>query len=103
MAEKNIKIIRLFSGEEILGDVQQVTATEVVVKNVVRVMVIPSKVEAQTPQVGFVPFCHWSKDVEIKFNQQHVLAIMNPIADFVNQYNATFSGIITNTPQLIVD
>jgi hypothetical protein len=95
----NVKLIRLLNGEELIGEL--ITDTEntnkIVVKNPLRVLVIPSKSTPQTPTVGFAPWMEFSDDKKFELDMSHVLCIMNPIKEFINQYNSTFGGIITPT------
>ena len=95
----NVKLIRLLNGEELIGEL--ITDTEntnkIVIKNPLRVLVIPSKSTPQTPTVGFAPWMEFSDDKKFELDKSHIMCIMNPIKEFVNQYNSTFGGIITPT------
>ena len=52
----NIKIVKLVSGEELLAEVVDAAATmPVTLKNPVRILVIPNKMDPKTPQVAFAP------------------------------------------------
>lgn len=98
----NIKIIRFLNGQEIVAEVTLNSLSEVTVKNPVRLVVIPSKTSPQNPQVAFVPFCEFSDDKEFTFQKQHIIAQMTPIAEFINQYNGMFGGVILPTSKLII-
>ena len=98
----NLKLVRLLSGEDILGEVLATTAKSVTIKNPVRVVVIPNKATPDQPGVAFAPFSHWSKDTEIELFMPTVLTIMTPITEFVNQYNATFGGLVVPDNKLIL-
>ena len=101
----NVKLIRLLSGEELIAEIlpSVVQSDNIVMKNPLRVMIIPSKSTPQNPTVGFAPWCEFSDDKEFTIDKSHVLCIMNPVKEFVNQYNATFGGIITpQSPGLIL-
>jgi hypothetical protein len=93
----NVKLIRLLSGEELIAELitDHEDTNKIVMKNPLRVMVIPSKSNPQTPTVGFAPWMEFSDDKKFELDKSHVLCIMNPVKEFVNQYNATFGGIIT--------
>lgn len=98
----NLKLIRLFTGEDLMGEIIETTDRTIKVKNAVRVVVIPNKTTPDQPGVAFAPFTHWSKDTEIDVNSHHVLAVLNPIAEFINQYNATFGGLVVPDTKLIL-
>ena len=92
----NLKIIRLPS-EDILGEVLDDTDKGITLKNPVRVVLIPSKADPKVPSVGFAPFCEWSDDKEVTIHRNLIVTILNPITEFVNQYNSTFCVVIVPT------
>lgn len=89
----NIKIIRLLTGEEILGEVTKETDLTLSVKNPVRVVVVPTS-DPNNPKVGFGPFTQWSEDKELTLNRSHVTFTSTPITEFLNQYSAMFGGLV---------
>lgn len=98
---KNLKIVRLLTGEEILGDVQGTTNEQITMIDPVRILLIPSKNDPQTPSVAFAPLSQWATDREVHLNRSHVLTVLNPVPEFVNQYNAQFGGIIVPETKII--
>jgi hypothetical protein len=98
----NIKLIRLLSGEDILGEVLDITDKSVTIKNAVRVVVIPNKANPDQPGVAFAPFSHWTKDTELELYMGTILTMMNPITEFINQYNTTFGGLVVPDSKLIL-
>ena len=98
----NLKLIRLLSGEDILGDVLATTDKSVTIKNPVRVVLIPNKATPDQPGVAFAPFCHWTKDTDLELNTTVVVTIMTPIKEFINQYNTTFGGLVVPDNKLIL-
>lgn len=106
MGVKNIKLIRLINGSEVLGETVRHEKYEnlLIVKNPVLIMVMPSRTDPKSPQVGFAPFNQFSDDKEVMFDTQHVLCIMNPVSEFINQYNTMFGSglVIPDKPSLIV-
>lgn len=89
----NIKIIHLTTGEELIGEVMSETDTKLVVKNPVRIVVIPTADQAN-PKVGFGPFTQWTEDKELTLNAYHVTFTGTPINEFLNQYTAMFGGLV---------
>ena len=91
---ENLMILRLSTGEEILGEVTSNSGQVMTVKNPVRVVMVPSKADPKNPSVAFAPFMQWSDDKELTLNANHVIVTATPIAEFVNQYNGMFGGLV---------
>lgn len=98
----NIKIVRLINGEELLGELLPSTDAVCKIKNPVRIVVMPNKLDPKTPNVGFAPWAEFSDDKEFTIDKRHVLAIINPIKEFINQYNSMFGGLVVPTSNLIL-
>lgn len=95
----NVKLIRLLNGEELIAEVifDCEQTKKIVLKNPLRVLVIPAKSTPQNPTVGFAPWAEFTEDKKFELDKNHVLCIMTPVKEFVNQYNTAFGGIITPT------
>ena len=98
---ENLKIIRFMTGEEIMAEVTSNSGDAVTVKNPIRVIVVPSKTDPKNPQVAFAPYAEFTDDKEFTFKNMHIVTIYNPIAQFVNQYNSVFGGIVVPDSKLI--
>ena len=96
-----IKLIRLLNGEEIIAEVQAPSHNgflgKLIVKNAVRVVVMPNKLDPKTPSIGFAPWMEFTDDKEIKINESVVVAVVNPIKEFLTQYQSMFGKVITPT------
>lgn len=99
---KNIKLIRLTTGEELLGEIVLDTGLKLTVKNPIRIVVMPSKGNPQQPTIGFAPWMEFAEEKEFVLDNSHVLCIMTPIKEFVTQYNASFSGLVVPQNNLVV-
>lgn len=97
----NIKILKLLNGEDLIGDVS-FTDDHYNIKNPLRVVVIPSRTDPKTPQVGLAPWNEFATDKAFTINQFHVVTIMTPVPEFVNQYKSIFGGIVTPQTSLIM-
>lgn len=95
-----IKIVRMLNGEDLLGEVLPRTPgsdpNSVSLKNPVRIIVMPNKIDPKTPNVGFAPWAEFSEDKTFTLDKAHIVCIMEPIKEFVKQYNSMFGGIIVN-------
>jgi hypothetical protein len=97
-----VKIVRLINGEELLGEIMPSSSDVCRIKNPVRIIVMPNKIDPKTPSVGFAPWAEFSEDREFSLDKRHILAIINPIKEFVNQYNSMFGGLVVPTSNLIL-
>jgi len=97
----NVKYIKLLNGEELIAEV--VTEDlKTVIKNPIRLVIMPSRNDPKNPQVGLAPWAEFSDDKEIVLDRSHILAIMTPIQEIVNQYNSIFGGIVAPSSKLIL-
>ena len=98
----NLQIIRFITGEEVIGKIISDDEKEFEVENPVRIVVMPSKGDANSPSVAFAPFLQWSDDKVLTFKHEHVITISKPITEFANQYNSMFGGLVVPNSKLIV-
>lgn len=96
-----VQIIKLITGEELLAEVVG-DDTMVRVKNPVRIVVMPNKIDPKTPNIGFAPWAEFSDDKEFALDKSHIVAIMTPIKEFVNQYSSMFGGLVVPKSNLIL-
>ena len=100
----NIIAFKLVTGEDILGEIEASTETELVIVNPVGIAVVRGK-DGQ-PNIGFSPFPLHSEqkpDVTIAFNYKHIVYKYTPAEDFITNYNKIFgSGIILPGQQQII-
>ena len=96
----NVKLIRML-GEEVIAEVVSEGDTTITVKNAVRIVVIPDQVNPKNPQVGLAPFLQFSEDKEMVINKSLVITVVNPMTDFINQYNSLFGGIQLPSSKII--
>ena len=80
---KNINLYRLITGELIIAEEVIKYAESYVLKNAVKIIIIPDRVNPKNPQVGLAPWNEFSKDVEVEVFKQHVLTHTTPISAFV--------------------
>jgi len=102
----DIKIYKLITGEEILGefDEQHAYNNNVIrIKNPVGVAVVRGK--DGSPNVGFAPFplhAPQKKDATIDFKPEVIVYSYEPAQDFIDNYNQIFgSGIVLPNKQII--
>ena len=82
----NIKVIRLVTSEELIGEWDQEKSS--ILNPVVMVPVSKDK-------IGFQPWITLSDDEEIFLKDQHIMAIVTPDTKLQNEYNRIFgSGLV---------
>tara|TARA_B100000927_G_scaffold188214_1_gene151577 strand:- start:4656 stop:4943 length:288 start_codon:yes stop_codon:yes gene_type:complete len=86
--EKKMKLVRLSSGEEIIGKVTE-TENSVIIEN--GYTLIP----AGEGKIGFMPFMAYTKAKDgITIGNEFIMFIVEPIEDMVNQIRQMDSGIV---------
>lgn len=98
----NLKILKMISGEELLVEVVKESDSFIELKNPVRIIVVPTKTNPQTPSVGFAPWAEFSDEKQFTIHRAHIIVTMTPIQEFVNQYNSIYGGIVTPSSKLII-
>ena len=98
----NVKLIRLFNGEELLADIVSDEDLKLTIKDPIRVVVMPQRDPKASPSIGFAPWMEFSEDKQIVLDKRHILFVVTPIKEFINQYNSLFGGIVTSTTKLIL-
>jgi hypothetical protein len=99
---QNIKLIKLLNGQDIMAEVISQNDKTIRIKNAVAIVVVPSRADPKTPSVGLAPWAEFSDDKEIDVASFHIMCIMNPIKEFISQYNAVFGGIVMPQNKLII-
>ena len=98
-----IKVLKLISGEDVLGDAE-IRLGEWHITNPVGIAVVRGK--DGSPNVGLTPFplhAPQTKDAKIAILLTSVLYSYVPAEDFINNYNQIFgSGIVLPTPKQII-
>lgn len=92
----NIKVLKLSSGEEIVCEVVQTTLMDYLIKNPLRVVMVPSKAPNVPPQVAlapFSPYVPWNDGISI--NASQVIFAAPAVNDLAEEYNVVFSTILT--------
>jgi len=102
----NVQILKLITGEEVLGEIESESETEFVLCNPVGVAIVRGK-DGQ-PNVGFAPFpihAEQKKDQTIAFSKKNVVYSYIPAKEFLENYKQlpfVGAGIVLPNKQLIV-
>lgn len=93
----DIKLMKLTTGEEILAEIVSENASAVTMKNVLAVVLNPTR---EGISYGFMPWGNLSKDDKVISNA-HIICKSVPTDEVLNSYNSMFGGIVTPVKQLI--
>lgn len=91
-----IQVIKLLSGEEIIGDTT--INDKITIKDPCALQMMPSRSNPEQVTMAFVPLAMHLEDRSITVKEEHVLWINKPVKDLYNQYNSAFgSGLVLPT------
>ena len=94
----NVKLIRMWSGEDVIADLVKDKGDYVIIKN--PIVAIPSG-------QGLMGFAPWSpllegRDKRIEITKRYVVYISDPQSQIVDEYGKMFSPIATPPKKLIL-
>lgn len=88
-----IQVIKLVSGEELVGDVST-EGTLVKIKQPCFLQMIPSRSEPSKTMMALVPYAMYLEDHSVTVESKNILWSGKPVSELYNQYNSVFgSGI----------
>lgn len=88
-----IKILKLVTGEEVIGDVSGEAL--VVVDKPCLLQLIPSRSNPEQPAMALIPYAAYTKDHRITVGSESIVWSEEPMQELYNQYNSIFgSGIV---------
>lgn len=99
----SIKGLKLVTGEEVIAKVENSGDNRYKLTNAVQLRMVPPQVAGGQPSMGFVPFPPFGnkKYDFIIIEPLHVAYMYDPVEEIIENYNQTFSGIITPSKQII--
>ena len=89
----SIKIAKLITGEEIIGDFDQ-SADTYTIKKPCALQLVPSRSNPEQPMMALIPFAPYVEEHVIEVGGKNIIWIGKPVKELYNQYNNIFgSGI----------
>jgi hypothetical protein len=90
-----IQVIKLVSGEELVGDVTtDAEGVQVVIKQPCYLQMIPARSESSQSMMALVPYAMYLEDHSVTIESKNILWSGKPVTELYNQYNSVFgSGI----------
>ena len=91
-----VKLLRLKSGEDIVGEVVKENEELIIISNPAMLMPVSHSPGRQDQiQIGLAPWIPFSEEKEFKLPRDWILLTTTPAQDIVNNYNQAFgSGIV---------
>ena len=90
----NVKLVRLISGEEIMGDISNQDGYYTIADPIV-LRWVPSQDDPKVPKLMMASLIPHAEDDDVQIHERHVLFEINPVEELVSEYNALQSNIIT--------
>jgi hypothetical protein len=85
------KIIKLVTGEELIGEVVSTNLSDYELKDVAIVQMVPTQTGLG---LSLFPFAPYTEDKTHVFSGKHIIIAMDPGVDLINNYNKMYgSGI----------
>lgn len=103
-----IRILKLTTGEEIIGDVFEshgALTGEFTIKKPCYLQIVPSRNNPEQPVMALVPYAAYTKDHKVVVDVGNIVWTEEPITELYNQYNSLFgSGLVVagNDKQIMV-
>lgn len=90
----SVQILKLITGEEVIGDLTEVNDT-LRIKRPCYIQLVPSRADPERPMLGLVPYAPYTENHAIELGRTHVVWQGKPIDELYNQYQKVFgSGLI---------
>jgi len=84
-----LKIIKLVTGEEVIGDTSSVDSSLILKKPAV-LQLVPSRSDPTKASIALIPYAPYSDNSTLEINPDHVVWETKPIEELYNQYNSMF-------------
>ena len=94
----NVQILKLTSGEDIIGDVTEVAlegGKMLQIHKPCYIMMRPKPENEYEFVVGLTPYSPYARDTTIPIMPMHVISVYYPSTDLLNEYNRRYgSGLV---------
>ena len=90
-----IKIIKIITGEEIIGDIKQNNDDTIQVSSPCVIQVVPSRQDPNQPMLALLPYAVYTKHHRVMISAKDVVWEEEPVQELYNQYSSAFgSGVV---------
>lgn len=95
-----IKIVKLISGEEVIGEVTE-SNDSITIKKPCVLQIVPSRTNPEQPAMGLFPYASYVDNHTITLKEQSVVWKEDPVKELYNQYNSIFgNGLVVASGKL---
>lgn len=84
-----IKVVKMITGEELIGDVTENDA-KINIKQPAIIQLMPSRTDPNQIMVGLIPYAQYTKSHAIEVDVRNVIWSESPVDELYNQYNTMF-------------
>ena len=92
-----IKILKLISGEEIIGTVKE-ELDGLVVEKPCYIQLVPSRTNPEEPSLALVPYAAYTEEHKITLDKSSVVWSEKPLKELYNRYSSIFGkGLVLPT------
>ena len=92
-----IKILKLVTGEEIIGDITGDNTVQI--DKPCLIQLVPSRANPDQPAMALIPYGLYTKNHRINVPNEMIIWSEEPMEELYNQYNSIFgSGIVVAKP-----
>ena len=89
-----IRILKLGTGEEIIGDSSEAHG-EITVKKPCYIQIVPSRADPEQPAMALMPYAAYTKDHKVVIDISSIVWSEEPLIELYNQYNSLFgTGLV---------
>ena len=89
-----IRILKLVTGEEIIGDSSEAHG-EITVKKPCYIQIVPSRADPEQPAMALMPYAAYTKDHKVVIDISSIVWSEEPLIELYNQYNYLFcTGLV---------
>ena len=89
-----IRILKLVTGEEIIGDIEEKHG-DVTIKKPCYIQIVPSRTNPEQPAMALMPYAAYTKEHKVVVDVGSVVWTEEPMTDLYNNYNTMFgSGLV---------
>lgn len=93
-----IKIIKIITGEEIIGTVKHNNDDTVTVDKPCVLQLVPSRTDPKQPMMALLPYAVYTKNHRVNIGSKDVVWEEDPVEELYNQYSSAFgSGLVVPT------